>query len=195
MARWPRQQYCFQHWWAMLARLKIDFYCGRGRAAWEYLSGEWGPLRRSLFMYAQYVKILTLYYRGCAALLFAEDGHVHIRERKRLIRTAERDAATLAREKTPWGLGFALLVRAGVVAQRGNAQDAARLLEDAETTLESADMVLYAAAARRRRGELTGGNEGRALITEADAVMSRQEVRNPARMAAMLAPGVSLPGP
>ncbi len=193
MARWPRRHYCFQHWWAMLARLKIDFYCGRGRSAWEYISREWGPLRRSLLMHGQYVKILTLYYRGSAALLFAQDTRVEIPERKGLTVSAERDAVALAHEKMPWGRGFALLVRAGVASQRGNTQEAARLLVAAEATLESADMTLYAAAARRRRGELTAGDEGQVLIAQADKVMARQEIKNPARMAAMLAPGVSLP--
>jgi hypothetical protein len=42
---------------------------------------------------------------------------------------------------------------------------------------------------------LTSDGAGRALIAEADTLMLRQEIRNPARMAAMLAPGVSLPAP
>ena len=71
--------------------------------------------------------------------------------------------------------------------------EAIRLLAGAEAVLKSADMKLYAAAARHRRGELVGGDAGRALTDEADALMLRQEIRNPARMTAMLAPGVSLP--
>lgn len=45
------------------------------------------------------------------------------------------------------------------------------------------------AAARRRRGELAGGPEGRRLIEEADRWMLAQGVRNPVRMTAMVAPG------
>ena len=54
---------------------------------------------------------------------------------------------------------------------------------------EAVDMGLFAAAARRRLGTLLGGDAGRALIAQADAWMAAQEVRNPARMAAGLAPG------
>jgi len=102
---------------------------------------------------------------------------------------AESDAAKIERERMPWGDGLALLVRAGVAARRGYLDGAIRLLSTAEAALEAANMRLYAAAARRHRGELTGGSQDRTLVAEADALMSCQHIRNPARMAAMLAPG------
>ena len=49
-------------------------------------------------------------------------------------------------------------------------------------------MALHAAVASRRRGEIAGGSEGRALVEAADAWMQGQGVRNPGRMAGMLAP-------
>ena len=78
-----------------------------------------------------------------------------------------------------------------MAALRGNRTEAIRCLTIAETILESADMALYSAAARRRRGELLSGEEGRALIADADTGMLRQQIRNPARMAAVLAPAVT----
>jgi len=101
----------------------------------------------------------------------------------------------MEREKMPWGTALALLARAGVAAGRRNVKEAVCLLATAEATLTAADMALYAAAARRRQGELTGGDQGRALITAADAWMSEQQIQNPARMAAMLVPGVCEPTP
>ena len=50
-------------------------------------------------------------------------------------------------------------------------------------------MALYAAAARRCRGVLLGGEEGRVLVEAADAWMRDERIRNPERMTAMLAPG------
>jgi len=54
-------------------------------------------------------------------------------------------------------------------------------------------MALHAAAARRRRGEIMGGDTGRALVESADAWMTGQIIRSPERMTAMLAPGAWRP--
>ena len=72
---------------------------------------------------------------------------------------------------------------------RGDASRAVPLLESAETGLAAAEMALHAAAARRRRGELIGGETGRALVCAAEAWMAGQGIKSPERMTAMLAPG------
>jgi hypothetical protein len=55
-------------------------------------------------------------------------------------------------------------------------------------------MGLFASVARRRHGQLAGGDAGRAQVAAADAWMEGQKVRDPSRMADMLAPG-RWPGP
>jgi len=50
-------------------------------------------------------------------------------------------------------------------------------------------MPLYAAVARRRQGELQGGDEGRGLVEVADFWMQTQKIKRPERWTAMLAPG------
>jgi hypothetical protein len=52
------------------------------------------------------------------------------------------------------------------------------------------DMGLYAASARRRRGELMGDREGAALINDADQWIEQQGIRNGIRITNMLAPGL-----
>jgi hypothetical protein len=81
--------------------------------------------------------------------------------------------------------------RASVAACRGDAAGAAAGLAEAAVALDALDMALYAAAARRRLGRLRGGDEGRALVTGADAWMASQRIANPARMTALLVPGSS----
>ena len=50
-------------------------------------------------------------------------------------------------------------------------------------------MAHYAAAAQYRRGQLVGGDEGRAQITAATEWFKDQEVVNIERMVCLLAPG------
>jgi hypothetical protein len=80
-------------------------------------------------------------------------------------------------------------MRAGAAACRGDGDRARALLVESLAALEQAELAMEAAAVRRRLGQLTGGDEGRALVEAADAAMEAQGIRRPARMAAMLLPG------
>jgi hypothetical protein len=102
---------------------------------------------------------------------------------------ADRNAACLEHERAVWAKALARPIRAGIAYGRGDLEGARRLLVEAVALLEGVDMMLYAQAARRRLGKLIGGDEGAALVAEADAWMAGQGVRNPARMTAALAPG------
>lgn len=83
---------------------------------------------------------------------------------------------------------MAMVLRAGAASIRGQVPEATRLLQTAEKEFSRADMALFSAVAKRRRGEL-GGDEGRVLVAEADDWMRGEGIRNPQGMAAMLAPG------
>jgi hypothetical protein len=84
------------------------------------------------------------------------------------------------------------LLRGGALALLGRRSDAARHYANAASAFDAAQMALFAAAAKRRHGEMIGGESGRAAIAEADAWMNAHGVTRPSRMTAMLAPGVPL---
>jgi hypothetical protein len=88
-----------------------------------------------------------------------------------------------------WGNGLALLTLASIARQRGDVVRAIAHTTEAERLLDESGMSIYTQAARRRRGELIGGDEGRALVDGADAWMREQTVLRPARITAMLMPG------
>jgi hypothetical protein len=52
-------------------------------------------------------------------------------------------------------------------------------------------MNLYAAASRRRLGEILEGDIGRAQLEKADSWMIQQGIRSPASMADVFAPAVT----
>ena len=54
-------------------------------------------------------------------------------------------------------------------------------------------MKMFAAAARRRRGELADSARGQELVAETDELMRAHGIHNPARMTDILAPFVVAP--
>ena len=98
-------------------------------------------------------------------------------------------ARRLEKENVAWATAMARLVRAGVAGVRGERPRAAALLAEAAQAFDAVEMPLYAASARRRLGEILGGDEGAAMVAGADTLMTGRGVREPARLAAMYAPG------
>jgi ATP/maltotriose-dependent transcriptional regulator MalT len=138
-------------------------------------------------MRVQYVYIESLHHRARAALALAAAGTGAARAG--LLGRAERDARSMEREGAPWSSALATLLRAGICATRGALEQSVHLLESAEHQLKACDMALYALVAQRARGRLLGGARGLELSAEAEKRMQNQEILNPQRIAAMLAPG------
>ncbi|MEO7328664.1 MAG: hypothetical protein ABI193_08815, partial [Minicystis sp.] len=161
---------------------------GTGDAARLVLMTEWQ--RSSTWLAARLSKnlrVFLLLQHGAAHLAAAVDAAES--RRPGLLQKVDRDARTLARQGTRFACAAALGLRAGAAAGRGDRIAAGALVAEAETCFAEVDMAHYANAARRRRGELLGGDEGRDLIASADAAMGAQGVSNPARMTAALLPG------
>jgi hypothetical protein len=184
-----REDFDLQHWWALIGRTEIDLYAGQPGAAWKRIEEQWSALRWSFLMRVQYVYLESLHHHARAALALACDALEDEAGRRELLRVAARDAARMKRRHIPWGDALANLTQAGIAAAHGDRNAAMSLLGAAEEGFEATDMALYAAAARRRRGQMTGGKEGQSLVDAADSWMVGQNIRNPDRMTAMLAPG------
>ena len=189
LERWRRKKFDLQHWWALIGRIEIDLYAGRPDLAWDRITEQWPALRWSFLMRVEYVRLESLHHRARAALALACGGSVNAVERQKLLRAAARGARRMLRHHMPWGDPLAHLVQAGIAAARGDRNAAISLLRTAEGGFEAADMALYAAAARRRLGQLIAGNEGRSMVEDAKTWMGGQNIVNPDRMTAMLAPG------
>jgi hypothetical protein len=178
----------------LVAQANIDLYASpHGPEAWQRAQREWPALRRSLFLRMQTVRIEATELRARAALAAAAGKSG--REQAKLLHAVESGAQKLEREHSAWAAPLAQLLRAGVAHLRGDAGATLALLDRAIAGCAAADLDLYLAVARRRRGELSGGSEGRALIAQADEWMSAQTIKVPARAAAMLAPAFSVGGP
>lgn len=188
LERWRQGQFDYLHIWARAARTDISLYSGEEPSVRERVADRWRPFARSLNRFVQVGFLRGLDSRARRRLAMAAQSS-NAAERDALLLAAESHAQAIRQERTRWADPLAFLVEAGTAATRRQAERARGLLESAEAGFEGADMGLYAAVVRRRRGELMGGEAGRALVAGADAWMNGQDITNPARMTQMLAPG------
>jgi eukaryotic-like serine/threonine-protein kinase len=174
-----------QQFMRILAEGEIDLYSQSASAAFDQIKEQWPALKKSYNLNRQLVLIEALHLQARTALAVAKENSGPAP----FLAIADQNARRIKREKTSYGDGWAELILAGVAASRGRVESAITHLSSAEKRFEDVDMALYAAAARRRRGELLEGDEGGALISSSHNWMRKQQIKNPARMADMLAPG------
>ncbi len=183
---WPRAGFHLQHYTSIFALTQIELYTGDTEVAWRHVEGQLKPLEKSMLLRVQSVRIESTHLRARLALASAAWS-----DRERRLRLAEKLAQRLADERMAWSDPLAALVRAGVAYSRGNRREAAEQASLAIEGFEVTDMKLYAWAARRRLGEIIGGNRGPELIDMSEDWMRRQQIKNPTAFANMLAPGFS----
>jgi hypothetical protein len=111
------------------------------------------------------------------------------RDARRFLSMARDDVRRIERETMPWSDPLALLLSAAVAYLESNTVLAEERLAGAVEGFDLADMKLYAAVARRRRGALLGGDSGRELMRQADDWMAAQGIRNVTGMTRLIAPG------
>jgi eukaryotic-like serine/threonine-protein kinase len=181
---WPHEGFHLQHYSAMLALAQIELYTGDTEVVWKHLQGQWQALEDSLLLRIQVLRIEAMHLQARAALATSEG-----KERSRRLKIAEKMAKRIEREKAAWATPFASLVRAGIANRMGDKELAGKLLSEAATAFKQQDMELYAAASRRRLGEMVGGDHGYQLLSETSAWMVTQRIKNPDAMTRMLVPG------
>ncbi|MBA2527601.1 MAG: protein kinase [Pyrinomonadaceae bacterium] len=182
---WPHEGFHLQHYTSMHALAQIELYTGDVELAWKHIQGQWKALERSMLFRVQVLRIEAMHLQARAALATAAGSN----DKKNRLRVADNMAQRIAKEKIAWALPFASLVRAGIAHQEGESSKVINLLSEAVENFDLADIDLYAAATRRRLGEIIGNERGRQLVAEANTWMSKQEIKNPAAMTRMLAPG------
>jgi tetratricopeptide (TPR) repeat protein len=165
-----------QHFKAMVSRTVIDLYRGDPRSAMQHLENGWPNFVRSMSLRIQVVRVEAYHLRARCALAGGD------------FKAARQDADRIFRERMSWALPLAEAIRGGICAATGETEHSREWYERAARNFEKADMSLFAAAARRRLGEMTGGETGRALIEGADEWMRAQGIKVPERMAHVLTP-------
>jgi eukaryotic-like serine/threonine-protein kinase len=164
---------------------ELYLYCGENSVALQHATANQELVGRSLLSRFQHFRILTLDMAARTLLSVARESS----NPDEMLHSVERRARQLEREKRPDCNAMACLFRAAVAMHRRQAEAAEPLLEQAIQLFEAAEMEANVAAARRRLGQIVGGDRGSELVDAADAWMSGQGVCNPARMTRVFAPG------
>jgi tetratricopeptide (TPR) repeat protein len=181
---WSQQGLHTQHLLDLWATTQHDLYVGPSLETFRVLTARRRELALSQLR-VQLNRVLVHEQEARVALACAERGM----DRRAMLAHALDRARALEREPAAWARPHALLVRAGHAAIRGAREEAARFADRAARGFEAMDMALHAAAARRRWGEMLGGEDGRRVAAAADDWMRAEGVVSPDRTTRMLAPG------
>ncbi|MGH7194530.1 MAG: hypothetical protein ACREJM_13515, partial [Candidatus Saccharimonadales bacterium] len=185
MRPWPTDRFTIQRYLALTAAAQIELYRGGGAAAWSMVEADWKPLRRSGVLGIRLLAIEAEDLRARAALAACTEKPGVARP---LLHIAAQAIRRLHRQRLPWAAALAESLAASLAAARRKPRDAQEGYRRAFELFEQCDMALHAAAARRRWGELLGGEHGAAEVAAADRWMAEQTIREPRRMAEMLCP-------
>ena len=191
VARWQAGGFHVQHCLALHSNVQLALYEGHAEEARRLLERRWGAMR----------ELAPARAASAAARHVVAADALRARLRRAAARRwpacewlRERYARRILRHDRAWSTPLAQLGLAGLAFLRGRSADAARALAEAQRGFDSADMGLFSAAAQRVRGQLVGGDEGRAAVAAADRHLAAQGVRNPARLTRLLAPGFTRAG-
>jgi len=196
MAPWTdRHGYLVAHSYDLFARTQIDLYVGDAEAAFRRMRDGWAAIARSQLLRIRHMDLVMRHLRARTAIATARRLEAGDPERAARLDLAVADARRIARDGTFWARPLGRLIDAGVAALRGEKEAAVRDLGTAAAGFADAQMELFAAAARRLRGDLLGGEEGSTLKAEAAAYLERMKVADPARLVNLLAPGFDGAGP
>lgn len=185
LAGWNREVYDILRHTANISLSEADIYAGDGISALQRTLLTLPKLRPTFLLRLNMARHQIYFLQGRAALsAIAQAGVTSER-----MRWAEDAARRLEKEADAWFRPFADLIRAGQSALRGDHADAITRWQRAADSFSRSNMLPYAAAARWRVGQSAGGEKGNRLRDEAIQQIQKLGVRNPARFAALLAPG------
>jgi tetratricopeptide (TPR) repeat protein len=185
VSQWSRGGFNVQQTNSLFMKCQLLLYLDHGVPSEQAASQMQESMKLSRISSVQHMRISMWEVTARASIAAARQ----VSSSESYLQAAERNARQVEREHRLDAQSLARLIRAGIASCRGDLESAKGLLEQALSGLDTCELGLFAAAARRRLGQLLGGDQGKTLVAEADRWMSAQGIRNPTRMTAVYAPG------
>jgi hypothetical protein len=185
ISHWSEEGFHRQHYGHVLAHVQTELYRGRAERAWKLFETKWPAIRRALLLRMQWTRIEAAYVRARCALLMSASG----RDARAYLVAARHEVRRIDREGMAWSDPIARLLGAAIAFLDGDVAGAERRLIDSIDGFDRAGMRLYAAAARRRLGQIAASGRGREQSAAGDVWMASEGIVNPSRMTRLIAPG------
>jgi eukaryotic-like serine/threonine-protein kinase len=183
LARWTHHGFGLQRALGVLATTYSWLYEDRPQNALDLLEGQWRQIVRSGLL--RLPSSSAFWWDTRARVLIVAAQASQAQQRRKLMRSAGQALRQLSHIDSPSGPAHAAHIRAAIHALRGEWPRAVAEMESCARRFEQCDMKIYAASARRRLGEWTGGDSGREWIAAADRFMQSEKIPDPLAAARM----------
>jgi len=168
----PYEHFQQQHVSLLFSQAHIDLYRSDGQTAWQRFHDNWPRLRRSMQLHNQFARVTMLELRArCAVSAYRQERN------KSMLFHARRDIARLKRERGEWVRPFIDRLMASIHEANGNVEAAIVSLEATAIGFDRLGFHICAATARRRLGQLVGGETGQQLSDSADQILLDESVQ------------------
>jgi eukaryotic-like serine/threonine-protein kinase len=166
-----------------MAEVYLSVYRGRPDQGCAFMEARMASLGRSILTKepsSDRAPIPYLFYGAAAASALGQQrgGPRSTDSALRFESIVQRCIATLLRFPNPILRGAAKRYEAALALHRGQPEAAVEHLRQAVAIHDEDQTAMYAAGARRRLGQLLAGDEGAALVAQAEAFMRSQSVKN-----------------
>ena len=192
LSRWTHHGFGLQCALGLLATAYSWLYEDKPQAAIDLLEGQWSLMAHSGLLRLPSSSAFLWDTRARVLILAAQSRHGAMRHK--LVHAARHALRKLQSIASPSAPAHAAHIRGALHALGGEWPSAIAEMESAAHLFEQCGMKIYAAAARRRLGEWTGGDRGREWIDAADAFMQSEKIPDPRAAARMHIAEVRGPG-
>ncbi len=182
----PQRTYQWPDFFRLIGDLNLGLYQGTFRGACEAAERQWQAIEHAQLLRLHIARGPLHYaYGGCALSIVRGASGLNDGQR------ATVDAAVRKLRATQVGHAAAMasVLEAGLALHERRDALAVQRLRFAMSRFDQSEMRMYAAAARRRLGQLIGGDEGRSLIAAGDTAMASESVIDLEATTEMLVPG------
>lgn len=155
-------------------------YMGRGAEAFDFVQKQWSNIVGMDYYRSAFIKVVVHSMRARCAISSYDQ-----RPSAALLPLIRSDLKRVEKLQHGFG-GVGLTLLGNLHFLEGDRAGAIALLERGVAQLEAEGIERFLHCAKRRLGQVLGGEHGAQLVERADAILVQQEVRRPERFSAVM---------